>query len=182
MDRKYAVFGFLSPLIACTFIATSIYVHNFEFAGNALSDMGRVGLEKNYIFNTGLILAGICGTLFSIGLYREVKQYEKISALVLALASMFLVCIGVFPEGTDPHVFFSVGFYFLGFIAIVLFGIFIFRRKRNIGIFSVGDAFLGLVLALVPQWDGVAISETIGAFFICLWMVVIAFTLWREKL
>lgn len=182
MNRRYVVFGFLSPLIAFIFIATSIHVHNFEFAGNALSDMGRVGLEKNYIFNTGLILSGICGVLFSVGIYRAVETYTKISALVLALASIFLVCIGVFPEGTDPHLFFSVGFYLLGFIAIVLFGVFILRRKKNIGIFSVGSALLGLVLALRPDWNGVAIPETVGAFFICLWMVIVAFMLWRNNL
>lgn len=182
MNRKYVVFGFLSPLSAFIFINISIYVHNFEFTGNALSDMGRVGLEKNYIFNTGLILSGICGILFSLGIYHGVKKYEKISALILALASIFLICIGVFPEGTDPHGFFSVGFYLLGFIALILFGVFILRRKRNIGIFSVGSAILGLVLALVPDWNGVAIPETIGAFFICLWMVVVAYTLWRNRL
>ena len=182
MNRKYAVFGFLSPLTSFIFIAAAIHVHHFQFSGNALSDMGRVGLEKNYIFNSGLILSGIFGFIFSISLLNELKKYEKIPGSIFLIATVFLICIGVFPEGTDPHFFFSVMFYLLAALSIFIFGVSIIFRDRKMGIFSIFTPIIGMILALVPHWNGIAIPETIGAFFISLWMILIAHKLWRGKI
>ncbi|MEA1992982.1 MAG: DUF998 domain-containing protein [Euryarchaeota archaeon] len=182
MDRKYALFGFLTPLTAFVFIATTVYIHDFQFTGNALSDMGQVGGEKNYIFNMGLILTGIFGFVFALFLYSKVKKYEKGAGLAFMASTLFLICIGLFPEGTDPHYAFSVGFYLLASISIFLFGIIILKRKRKIGVFSIVGIAVGLVTALIPEWKGVAIPETIGAVVICLWVLVISSALWRNEL
>jgi hypothetical membrane protein len=182
MNKKYALFGFLSPLTAFVFIATAIHVHNFQFTGNALSDMGRIGLEKNYIFNSGLILSGIFALPFSLLLCNTLKKYEKVPGIIFIIAVLFLICIGVFPEGKNLHGFFSVGFYLLALISILFLGILLLKRKGNIGLFSIFGAVTALILALTPKWDGVAIPETIGAFFICLWMMVLAYELWGSKL
>jgi len=182
MNKKYALFGFLSPLTAFVFIATAIHVHDFQFAGNALSDMGRIGLEKNYIFNSGLILSGVLALPFAFILYSKLKKYEKVPGIIFIIAVLFLICIGVFPEGKNLHGFFSVGFYLLALISILFLGILLLKRKGNIGLFSIFGAVTALILAIAPKWDGVAIPETIGAFFICLWMIVVAYELWRGKL
>jgi len=182
MNRKYAVFGFLSPLTAFIFIAAAIHVHHFQFSGNALSDMGRVGLEKNYIFNSGLILSGIFGFIFSISLLNELKRHEKIPGSIFLIATVFLICIGIFPEGTDPHFFFSVMFYLFAALSIFIFGVSIISRDRKMGVFSIFIPIIGTILALGPHWDGVAIPETIGAFFISLWVILISHRLWRGKI
>lgn len=182
MNKKYALCGFLSPLIAVIFITISIKIHNFQFIGNALSDMGRVGLEKNYVFNGGLILSGITGTVFALFLSSRLVGHEKIPGGVFIGAALFLICIGLFPEGTGPHFFFSVGFFLLSLVSILGLGVLFLKRKKHIGIFSIAGALLSTFFAFVPRWEGVAIPEAIGAFFICCWMIVLACLLWRNNI
>jgi hypothetical membrane protein len=182
MNKLYALCGIFSPLIAGISIITAIYIHDFQFTGNALSDMGRVGLEKNYIFNGGLILSGIVGLIFGLYLFTNLVKNEKIPGGVFIDAAFLLICIGLFPEGTKPHFIVSVGFFLLALIAILGMGILFLKRKGNLGVFSIGGALLAVLGAFVPRWEGVAIPETIGAFFICLWMGTIAYLLWRDIL
>ncbi len=182
MNRKYAWFGFLPPVTAFVFISAAIYTHEFSFTKDALSDLGRIGLEKNYIFNAGLILSGLFGFVFSLSLYNVLKGIERIFGFVFVVAAVSLVCIGVFPAGTMPHGFFSVTFYLLSAVAIFILGVFLVNRKRNLGIFSMVAMAVGSVLALIPGWGGVAIPETIGAFFICLWVVVVSYNIVTNRL
>lgn len=182
MNRKYALFGFLPPVTALVFISAAVYTHEFSFTKDALSDLGRIGLEKNYLFNAGLILSGLFGFVFSLSLYSVLKGIERIFGFVFVVAAASLVCIGVFPAGTMPHGFFSVAFYLLSAVAIFLLGVFLVKRKRNLGIFSTVTMAVGSMLALIPGWEGVAIPETIGAFFICLWIVVVSHNIITHRL
>ncbi|MBU7026295.1 MAG: DUF998 domain-containing protein [Theionarchaea archaeon] len=182
MNKKYVLFGFLSPVTALVFISAAVYIHDFSFTGTALSDMGRIGLEKNYIFNVGLILSSVFGLLFSLSLYTALKGYERIPALGFTTAALSLIGIGVFPEGLALHVFFSVGFYLLALFSILIIGVLVYRRKKNLGVFSVSSFGAACILVGIPGWNGVAIPEVIGAFFICLWMMVISYSMWTDNL
>ena len=182
MNRKCVLFGFLSPVTALVFISAAVYIHDFSFTGTALSDMGRIGLEKNCIFNVGLILSGVFGLLFSLSLYTTLKGHERIPALGFTTAALSLIGIGVFPEGLALHVVFSVGFYLLALLSIFIIGVLMYKRKKNLGVFSVSSFGAACILAGMPGWDGVAIPEVIGAFFICLWTVVISYSIWTNDL
>ena len=181
MNRKFALFGFISPAIALLTIILAVSVHDFIFTGNALSDMGRIGLEKNYIFNGGLLMAGFFGFLFSLVFISTTQKYEKIAALIFSLAALCLMGIAIFPEGTSPHYPFSVGFYAIATLSIVVYSIAIFRKKNHLALFSLGMVILGMMLSFGPSWEGVAIPETIGALVICTWIVLVAYGIWTGK-
>ena len=179
MNKKYALLGFISPGIALLTITIAVIVHDFTFTGNALSDMGRVGLEKNYIFNGGLLMAGFFGFLFSLIFISAAQRFEKASAFVFSLAALCLMGIGLFPEGTSPHYPFSVGFYAIATLSIIVYSIAVFKTKKRLATFSLGMVAVGLILSFLPGWKGVAIPETIGAVIICIWMVLVAYRIWR---
>lgn len=181
MNRTYALLGFVSPAIALLTIVIAVIVHDFTFTGNALSDMGRVGLEKNYIFNGGLFLAGFIGFLFSLVFISFARGYEKIAAFTFSLAALCLMGIALFPEGTGPHYPFSVAFYAVATLSIILHSTIVFRKKKSLATFSLGMVALGFILSFIPGWEGVAIPETIGAVIICIWIVLIAYGIWKGK-
>jgi hypothetical membrane protein len=181
MNRKYALLGFIPPVIAFSTIIISVIVHDFTFTGNALSDMGRVGLEKNYIFNGGILLTGFSGFLFSLVFISFAQGYEKIAALVFGVVTLCQMGIAIFPEGTSPHYPFSVAFFTIAVISIILHSITVYNRKNRLATFSLSMVAIGLILSFVPGWEGVAIPETIGAIIISIWVILIAYNIWKGE-
>ena len=163
--------GITSPIIAFATIALSISLHPwFRWADNALSDLGAIGVHYNIIFNLGLILAGIFGLVFTLGLPWNIKRKMGLAGVVFFGAGIIsLIMIGVFPEGTFLHRSVSIDFYMLGFIGMVTLGIDQLRGRseRVWGWFILSTLILAisaiLLLTTIPYNFGAAIPETIGA-------------------
>lgn len=175
VSRKVAgLCGIISPIIAASFIAISILLHPwFSWADNALSDLGALGVQYNFIFNLGLVLSGLAGHLFAWGLPALMDRKVGLGGDVLfGFGTVLLVLTGVFPEGTSPHKTVSVAFYGLSAIAVLTIGIDQLRDKseREWGIYLlsvIGLALVGLVLiTTIPYKLGAAIPEVIGAVVI----------------
>lgn len=168
--RVSGYFGFLGPLIAVIAIIASILIHPwFEWADNALSDLGAIGTSYNIIFNLGLVLSGVSGFIFSLGIPEIVEEWlGRLGACVL-VAAMFTLClIGIFPSGTSPHMLVSISFFALFALAIFLIGIdqFLEEHTRPWGIFCISILILALtslgLISRIPYDLGAAIPEVIG--------------------
>ncbi len=182
MEVVYRYAGILSPLIAFVSIFLAISTHpRFSFQNNAISDLGRAGLEGNYILNYGLILSGLFGLVFA---YKLVKSQErvlgKIGSFIFAAGIFSLFLIGVFPEGTPPHFPVSLGFFLLSSFGMLLKGIDDLREKKEFGIFTIILFSAGWILAILAMktFKGVAIPELIGGIAISIWIYGIIF--WRD--
>lgn len=168
--------GILAPIVAFTFIGLAILTHpSFTFQHNALSDLGNPHVELSWIFNSGLIIAGILGLIFAIGLFERTQGAERVGALIFAVAMIFLSMIGIFPEGTAMHYPCSVSFYLISALVITLYGVVwaLEPARRLYGIAFIIMVVTGFVIALVPHWDGIAIPETAGAIIIFLWVYTV---------
>lgn len=185
--KYYELAGILAPVMAFLGITLAVNVHSgwFSWKNNAISDLGRIGLEKNYILNFSLIIAGILGLIYAYGMYKETKGVlKKIGVGIFTAGLISLILIGAFPEGTSPHYYVSWGFYILASTGILVYGTDEIRKEKTktFGIFSLLDVFTAWILGIwaIKTFKGAAIPELIGAVAIALWVYILIF--WRSKL
>ncbi len=165
--------GLASPIVAFLFIITAILTHPwFSFWQNALSDLGNPKENWNWIFNCGLIIAGVLGLLFAADLFGRVNGAERVAAAVFAVATLLLAMIGLFPEGSALHFPSAVLFYLLSAVAITICGVawILTAERRMYGILSLVMVAAGIAVAVLPDWDGIAIPETAGAIIVFAWV------------
>jgi hypothetical membrane protein len=128
---------------------------------NALSDLGRVGLENNYVFNTGLILAALVALTYIPSLLDFFKSRIGFMSLgIFLIAILHLLLIGVFPEGTKPHGFVSYEFFALMTISLLFIGISLIAE----GMSKYGASLLLLFIlslggSLLIKWPSIALLE-----------------------
>lgn len=167
----YGKFGIIAPLVGfLVILAAVLSAPWFNWWTNALSDLGVEGFSAT-IFNNGLKVTAFMMVIFSLGL-KEIADDDKIGQagfVLFLLGSLFLLGIGVFPEGTSLHYPFSVAFFVTMPISIWVISYFFIRGGLgNVGKISI---ILGLaaVIIWIPKWDGVAIPEAISALSYAIW-------------
>jgi hypothetical membrane protein len=136
----------------------------FSWTDNAISELGKQDAVP-FIFNNGLIIAGILLLFFSIGLSKELKD-RFVSPLFFCLSSIFLITLGFIPLPSIEHVYLS-GMFFGAFgYAFFAFGISYYKDSipfiRKMSIF----AFFNLIIVLISPiflllFKGEAIPEMI---------------------
>jgi hypothetical membrane protein len=172
--KKFAgICGILTPFVfLISILIAMIYSPWFEWTSHALSDLGAEGISA-FIFNNGLIFAGILGFIFSIGLIRTLSV--KIGGYLLAISSISLIFVGVFPVTIfDLHFIASAAFFISMTIGILIIGITIRKNKidQNMGNIAIYIAFLAFISPITLYFfDGIAIPEMIICFFIFLWYI-----------
>jgi hypothetical membrane protein len=184
-----AAAGIVGPFYAFMSIMIAIIVSPwFTWTGNALSDLGNLSMYatspvSSLVFNSGLIVAGIITVFAVLGLIMNVKRHigALISAVVLLVGTIALICIGLFPENFPPwHFIFSVMLFATIAIAMLLFGgVFTYHKgTRRLGYFSLAT---GLIAAspwipyMLLNWNiGAAIPEIISAITVYIWVIVMS--------
>jgi len=176
-----SICGIITPLVAYIFIFTAILnAPGFSWATNALSDLGVWSIPLvPILFNTGLIISGLLLLGFTINLFIEMEDIlGKIGALVFILDALSLIGVGVFPEDIPLwHFFFSVMFFSLVPIALLIITADFVLRKENIELaaLAVICAFLVVIIWAMP-WSnigvtGVAIPEFLSSLVGSLWVI-----------
>jgi len=190
-----ALCGFTGPFFAFLCIMIAILVSPwFTWQGNALSDLGHPlryaeSPLSSFVFNYGLIIAGIITLFFVFGLWTKVKSIlARISTVILLFADIALICIGVFPETMPPwHFIFSVMLFASAALSILFFAaaLMVHRPTRRIGLLSLIIGFIAAIpwiLVLVfgaidgipvflNYWQHAAVPETISAVAAYVWIL-----------
>lgn len=161
--------GIATPFVAYIMIAISILTHSwFTWADNALSDLGAVGTSQAYIFNAGLIVAGILGIIFTFGLFQYAEDIlGQIGSFIFLAAMVLLILIGVFPSGTFPHMYVAIGFFAAAAAGIVFYSLDqMWDMEPTWGVFPISSVILisiGVWLVYTIPYDlGYAIPEFLG--------------------
>jgi hypothetical membrane protein len=188
--------GCLTPIVAFTCISLSIAsAPEFSWVGNALSDLGVMPGFTAAVFNYGLIVSGILGSIFATNLVRLLR-FDVFShdarllypdnrglggALIFSLACLALVAIGVFPENVRYlHFFASVAFFVLLLAALLRIGIGFWQvKQKSLALLTLLLGVVGavpwLLLFVVRYVSGVAIPEFISAVAGGLWVGVFGY-------
>lgn len=182
--RTATIFGIVAPIFGFFIIFLAIsYAPWFSWTGNALSDLGARGMES-LIFNYGLMATGLLVLGFSRGLFEvsEGSLLGRIGASVHVLAASFLFAIGVLNENMRPwHFIVSVGFFITLPTALIIYSIFIYKKKMK------SIAYLGWVIGIIAlliwtiRWSSVAIPEATSAGLSSIWHFTLAYWMWKIK-
>jgi hypothetical membrane protein len=182
--------GLATPVItlACVFLAVGSS-SRFSWTENALSDLGVQGPVTAAIFNTGLVLGGVLFALFIVGLfiYMGKNLVGKGASALLFVASVSLICIGVFNESFGyVHYLVSVAFFVSLPLSLAVFvAAFWSGGKRRLSVFTLALAVvaalvwgLELTIQFVP---GVAIPEIISGVAGAIWVWTLSFSMLTES-
>lgn len=175
--------GVVAAVIAYPFILTSIALSPwFNLYDDALSDLGNTATNGSvgYVFNAGMILAGILTFVF-VALLVRAKAAPRVMVLLwavpLMLASIDLALIGVFSENTGSiHGVVSVIFFVMAVVSMLTFS----YTSWPLGSPSIGAVALvfGILSALIWlirwPWTGVAIQESVTSGMTAIWLLLIA--------
>ena len=135
------------------------------------------------LFNAGLIVTGVLGTIFAIGLGRSLLFNGLLGRLGVAnliLSSAALSAMGIFPRSHDvPHNVSSLVFFLLISLAILLIGIKLMTlSQKRWGMLSLTVVILVNVFQLVPwPWNGGAIPQLLSVLPWSLWTISFSFRL-----
>ncbi len=199
-SRTAGICGILAPIIGLGCIGLAIlYSPWFSWTTNWLSDLGGFpGAEpvwaahgiSSILFNAGLIVAGILGIFFAMGLRKSGLLNTILGnagTMSLLLTTCALIGVGIFPETTGtPHRFFSVVFFFMISLSLLLIGIaFLKSSERTFGGFTLALFIFGLIsipLFLTPKPLGSnAVAEMIPIVSISLFSIVFGAKLLRQS-
>lgn len=100
-NKKFAILGFLSPIL---FWTTYFIIANqrpeYSFLTKAVSELGSMDAPNKWTWNIlGYILPGILISIFSIGLYKNIKNENsnKSPLIGIFLSGFFMAFSGIFP-------------------------------------------------------------------------------------
>jgi hypothetical membrane protein len=155
----------------------------FSWAENALSDLGVVPGFTSTVFNTGIFTAGLLGLLFALlGLFSYFRSSKvgQIGALAFAVATVWLMAIGIFNESFRPtHYIVSVLFFATLPLAlwVITAGLYL-KHEAKLAVFTLVASFVAaspwILFFAVQYVPNVAIPETISGLTGCIWAITIS--------
>ncbi|MGC9208866.1 MAG: DUF998 domain-containing protein [Nitrososphaeria archaeon] len=146
----------------------------FVLTRDALSQFGAPSSRYPFIYNLlGMVATGVMLMLFSVSLISlSVNRLEVVGSSFLLVASMFLMLIGIYHEGTEPHVFVSTYFFYQTDLSIVVFGAGSMLHDRAEGMASLLIGLVAPAVALLIKWPSSATLEIFGIACIELWAII----------
>jgi hypothetical membrane protein len=181
ITRVAGMCGMFLPVVIFTSLGLSIASSPwFIWTQHALSDFG---IQENtaLLFNYGMIIGGILALIFSFGLMKILSN--KLGACILALSSLALIGIGVFPETIFAlHFLTSASFFILLAIALLIIGLTSTQNsfERNIGLLALVLVFIAICSTVfLFHFDGIAITEAFSCFPAFIWCSIVGMKMTR---
>jgi len=182
ITRIAGICGIFIPVVIFTCLGLCIVSSPwFTWTQYALSDLG---IQQNTaaVFNYGLILGGILALIFSLGLIQILSN--KIGVCLLALSSLALIGIGLFPETIFVlHFLTSASFFVLLTIALLIIGLTSKKNsfERKIGTFALVLALIAISsIVFLFHFEGVAIAEAFSCFPAFVWCSIVGIQMTRK--
>jgi len=181
MIKLVKTIGIISATIPYLFILTSIILSPwFSIYDNALSDLGNIAHNGYvaYIFNFGLMIAGLFTTSFAI-LLSYVKRSWKflIWTPLLLITSVDLFLIGVFSEDWGvAHWIVSVIFFLMMIVTMFVYSYLSWPLgSPGIGALTLIFGFVSVVVWFGRwPWQGIAIQETTTVIMSSIWLMLVS--------
>jgi len=170
----------------------------YSFLNHFISELGEVSVSRlAWVFNLGMILAGICIVIVSLSLGLILPSFWAKAGMVLGTATgVALSMVGVFPmKKMKEHIAVAVAFFRGGFLMVLLFSLAIALQNadnqvvpRALGLVGMLPVlafgiFLGLMWSVRDQ-DRHTLDTTektrprVSKFAISEWSIFFAFILW----
>lgn len=168
--------GLASSLVGfATTLAAAALSPTFSWTADALSDLGAATAANPWLFNGGLVAAGLIGLPFAGLLVRRARHaLERVGAVAVGGSVAALALVGAFPTGTPEHFPVAVAYFALFTVAMWLHGTGAALAgdvRRGLGAVWLGIAhgLAWLVWAAVGP-AGLAIPEIVGSALLLAWI------------
>jgi hypothetical membrane protein len=164
-------------IFAALWIAAVLADGHWVLGGMALSELGDRSRAGSSLFNSAVIVTGVLGLGYTVGLARALSRnlLAKIGSLVLGAACLFLIGVGVFPIDTGrPHTLASYGFFTLAAAALALLMIPLGRSRifhRSGGL--VTALLLAIPVLCIPLLS-LAALEALAVVCLLVWIALIS--------
>jgi hypothetical membrane protein len=175
--RTTAIIGLLGAILfALLWTSAVIADGNWILGEETLSELGGDRPGRLY-FNTGVIVMGIMGLIFAVGLFLILKgdPLGRIGTSVLFVGAVALIGVGIFPITTgEYHTFFSYAFFSLMLVTMLLLALPIWRDYRlgSIGgIVTVGALAVSLIFLFTSS---IPLTEAVAVICLLIWTVTIS--------
>lgn len=104
-NKQYAIIGFLAPAIFwLTYFVMASQRSEYSYLTKAISELGSLDAPNKWTFNIlGYTLTGVLISIFSIGLYKNIKSdnSSKLPFIGIFLSGIFMSISGIFPGDFD---------------------------------------------------------------------------------
>ncbi len=157
---------------------------NWQLGRMTLSELGGRSSPGALLFNSGAVFTGLLSLVFAIGLYRVLSTslLGRVGSTTLAIASIFLVGVGLFPIDTgEPHTVLSYGFFIVAAVSLALLIVPIWKSH----VLHPSGGMLTAVLLVVPLVSIAFLPkagvEALAVGCLLLWMALISIRmLWHH--
>jgi hypothetical membrane protein len=138
-EKRFPLWGLIASVVGLVFILTPqlFYVGSegepFSMFNHAVSELGELGIsELAWMFNIGMVLAGILFIPFMVGLGLYINNIiSKIAAIVGVYSAASIVLVGVYPMNyLYEHSIAAISFFLSGMVMTLLWGIAILVQKE----------------------------------------------------
>ncbi|WP_435332608.1 DUF998 domain-containing protein [Haloarchaeobius sp. TZWWS8] len=200
-------FGLLTPAISLgTLFLATVVDPQYSWATRSLSSMGEATPHSLFalasrdqlaflLFNSGLVLGGILGQPFAYRLWLDAENLVEragVATFVVALAAMAGVGVA-YLDGplASLHFLFAVTFFFLGTVALLLYGsgrVLAGAPRTGLAVVWIGVVHLlvwvvwvvleAMVFTGDDIWTFFAVPEAVGAVAVGGWAF---WTAWRYE-
>lgn len=198
MDRNRTTLyaGVVMPaILGIAPVLATLFAPGFKWTENALSNLGRLpegdsislslltSQPEFFVFNGGLVLAGLSGAPFGLWLFEQTTSYlKRAGACVYVLSMVLLASIGVFHVPHELHGPVAIGHFLTAVVSLLLYGAGMALNGRPRG----GLVTIGCGLGYVASWIGwgiwiaptlpnsIAIPEFFSGLFFGGWVLVVA--------
>lgn len=183
--RVAGLCGLAAPPFAFALIFLTIHLNSswFSWTDNALSDLGDASRSPSHlVYDAALLGAALLMVpLLRVLLSRVRGGLDRTGAAIFGAGVASLAGIGLFPEPTPPHLPFSVAFFSLTPLGLLLLAAGLRRAEERWALFSLVCALAaGAVWALPYPGEGVAIPEALSAGLMSAWVMALGARLLRE--
>jgi len=172
-ERHFPLWGIAGSLVGLVFILgaqvpySGRYGEPFSMLNYFVSELGELGVsEFAFLFNSGMILAGLIFIPFMIGLGLYMDNIvSKIAGAVGVFSAVSIFLVGIFPMNyLAEHSMAAMSFFFSGMIMVGLWTVAILLQKQ-VKIpkgFSLGGVinFVIFFLFLYGPWESVGNLST----------------------
>ncbi len=140
----------------------------FSLWSNAFSDLGGPSANDPWVYNYGMIsvasLIVIYGGCMVMG---GLNRLHYVGGSFFMVAGLFLALVGVYHEGTYPHVFVSHWFFYQSDLSVLAWGLGSIRaQSRFTGCLELSIAVVGPIVAAALRWPSAATLEAYGIVLI----------------
>lgn len=172
--------GVAAAVLAWIVIALAISANPwFDVFKHALSDLGGPSANMPQVYNFGLIATGIAICTYSLYIaYASKARVLIFASSLLFTAGIFLMLIGVFPSGTEPHTFVSTWFFIQMLLALVAIALGMtltrsFYHAIALWIISTLGPVIAILIETLVGWPSVALLEIYGIVLIDIAVLII---------